>query len=83
MIMNRNLFVWTLLIGLTLMSYLSSDMEIGNFSILILMAIGIIKIAFVALQFMELHEAHIAWRIAFFSIVFVFAAIVSSVVLAD
>ena len=70
-----------LLIALTLISYVFAESTIGAFSVIALMAIAMVKCILVGFRFMELHKAHLVWRLAFISLIGIFMFFVSVVVL--
>ena len=79
--MNKSIITWILLLAFTLASYIFAESSIGRFSILALMGIALAKCSIVGFQFMELHKAHIVWRIAFLSVFGIFMVIVSAAIL--
>ena len=78
---NRNFVTWIVLVLLTLVSFLSSESSLGNYAVIALLAIMIIKCVLVGIQFMELRKAHIAWKLAFISVIGIFTMIISVIVM--
>ncbi len=78
--MQKNFITWILLVVLTLGSFFSSGNAFGDISLLMLMAIVVIKCALVGFQFMELGKAHIIWRVMFLSLIGLFTTIIITIV---
>ena len=81
LMINRNFVTWIVLVLLTLVSFLSSESSLGNYTVIALLAIMIIKCVLVGFQFMELKKAHFAWKLAFISAIGVFTLIISVIVM--
>jgi hypothetical protein len=60
-ILNRNLFIWLVLMLLTTASIISSSRMGNSYFLRILFAITILKVSLLAFEFMELKNAHKAW----------------------
>lgn len=74
--MNTNIITWIFLIALSLISYFSSASDLGRASVFALMAVAILKCLLVGFQYMELRHAHLAWKLAFVSLIGLFTTFV-------
>ncbi len=79
--MNKNLNIWIALVVMTLLSYFSSESPWGNYAVIVLVLIVIIKCSMVGFGFMELSKAHKFWQAAFLFLVMTFSLFVMVVIL--
>ena len=74
---KANIITWVFLIALTVAAYLFSEGNLsGNTLVLFIMAITIIKFTSIGLQFVELKQAHMMWKVMFIGFILLFSVFV-------
>ncbi|WP_101448749.1 cytochrome C oxidase subunit IV family protein [Aquimarina sp. MAR_2010_214] len=74
--MNKTaIYTWILLLILTVVSALFSQVE-GKYIVLVILILSVLKFIGVAFQFMELKNAHSFWKYAIIFFVLLFMVIV-------
>lgn len=72
--MNKSIITLTILVGLTILTAVISNIG-GSFASISIIGLGALKFLGVTFYFMEMKKAHIFWKVTIFSFLMIFIII--------